>query len=387
MSSLREARVRALLGVFALTALLAACGNQETAQPTPGAVPVRVVTLAPQSVTLRRELPGRTSPYLIAEVRPQVSGIVARRLFTEGGYVEAGQTLYQLDDAKYRAEYESARAALARAQATQNTARLYARRSSELVAINAISKQDNDNVIAALKQAEADVAAAEAEVSSARVTLDHARIDAPISGRIGRSSVTQGALVTANQETPLATVQQLDPIYIDITQSSTELLELRRHLAAGTLESAGDLPVTIVLEDGSPYEHQGRLAFAEVTVEPTTGRFTSRVVAPNPDGVLLPGMYVRAVVGTGIRPDALLVPQQAVTRNSKGETTAMVVAADDSAELRPVKVSQTIGDRWLVESGLATGDRVIIEGLQKIRPGVPVQAVEAGSEAATAPQQ
>ena len=382
MSSLIRARPRLLASLLALTGLVTACGNEVTAPAPGGAVPVTVVTLEPTTVTLRRELPGRVTPYMVAEVRPQVSGIVAERLFTEGSVVEAGQPLYQLDDARYRADYESAKAALAGARARLNSARLYAERAAELIKINAISRQDHDNAVAALQQAEADVAAANAALNSARVTLDYARIVAPISGGIGRSAVTKGALVTTDQDRMLTKIQQYDPIYVDVTQSSAELLELRKELAAGKIESAGELPVTILLEDGSGHEHQGRLAFAELNVDPSTGQYVSRVIVPNPDYMLLPGMYVRAVLSTGVRPNALLVPQQGVSRNSKGESTAMVVGADGNAELRTLQVSRTIDDRWLVESGLAAGDRVVIEGLQKIRPGVPVQAIEAGSESA-----
>ncbi len=382
MSSLTSTPLRSLVSLLALTALVTACGNEVAAPPLGGAVPVTVVTLEPTTVTLRRELPGRVTPYMVAEVRPQVSGIVAKRLFEEGSVVQAGQPLYQLDDARYRADYESAQAALAGAQAGLNSARLYAARAAELIKKNAISKQDHDDAVAALQQAEADVAAARAQVNSARVTLDYARIVAPISGGIGRSAVTQGALVMADQDQMLTKIQQYDPIYVDVTQSSAELLELRRELAAGKIEKAGELPVTILLEDGSQHAHPGRLAFAELNVDPSTGQYVSRVVVPNPDYVLLPGMYVRAVLGTGIRPDALLVPQQGISRNSKGESTAMVVGADGNAEIRPVQVSRSIEDRWLVESGLVAGDRVIIEGLQKIRPGTPVQATEAGAESA-----
>ncbi len=380
MSSLASTALRSLVSLLALTALVTACGNEVAAPPVGGAVPVTVVTLDPTTVTLRRELPGRVTPYMVAEVRPQVSGIVAKRLFEEGSVVQAGQPLYQLDDARYRADYESAQAALAGAQAGLNSARLYAARAAELIKTNAISKQDHDDAVAALQQAEADVAAARAQVNSARVTLDYARIVAPISGGIGRSAVTQGALVMADQDQMLTKIQQYDPIYVDVTQSSAELLELRRELAAGKIEKAGELPVTILLEDGSQHAHPGRLAFAELNVDPSTGQYVSRVVVPNPDYVLLPGMYVRAVLGTGIRPDALLVPQQGISRNSKGESTAMVVGADGNAEIRPVQVSRSIEGRWLVENGLVAGDRVIIEGLQKIRPGTPVQATEARAE-------
>ncbi len=248
--------------------------------------------------------------------------------------------------------------------------------------IDAVSQQDDETAAAALRQAQADLKAAQAAVDRARVVLGYARISSPISGRIGKSSVTQGALVTANQAAPLATVQQLDPIYVDLTQSSAEWLQLRHDLEAGRLQGAPDMPVAILLEDGSTYAHPGKLAFADVTVDPTTGSFGLRVVVPNPDHLLLPGMYVRAVVGTGERPAGLLVPQQGVTRAPRGQTTAMIVAGDGKAELREVRVSQAIGDQWLVEDGLAAGDRVIVEGLQKIQPGVPVQPTERGAEPA-----
>lgn len=341
---------------------------------------VTVVTLKPKAVTLTRELPGRTSAFLVAEVRPQVDGIVKQRLYTEGSVVKAGQPLYQLDDAAYRADHASAEAALARARATLGTARVNAKRSAELVAINAVSRQEDENATAALKQAEADVAAAEAAVQRAAVTLGYTRITAPIGGRIGKSSVTQGALVTAKQEAPLATVQQLDPIFVDLTQSSAELLSLRKALLAGQAESAENLPVTILLEDGTRYAHAGKLAFVDVTVDPTTGSYLLRVVVPNPEHVLLPGMYVRALVGRSVRQDALLVPQRGVTRDPKGHTTAMVVGADGKVEPRAVEVSQAVGDQWLVEGGLVAGDRVIVAGLQKIRPGAPVAPTEAGAE-------
>ena len=378
MSSPKFASRRAVLAVVGLTGV-AACGTPAGPPQGRGAAPVTVVTLATAPVVLRRELPGRTTPYLVAEVRPQVNGIVKQRLYTEGSAVKAGQPLYQLDDATYQADLASAKAALARAEATLNTARLNSRRSADLFAINAVSKQDDENAAAALKQGEADVAAAAAAVRSAEVILGYARITAPIGGRIGRSSVTQGALVTANQDEPLATVQQLDPIYVDLTQSSAEWLALRRELAAGRLEGTQDMPVAIVLEDGTPYAQPGKLAFSEVSVDPTTGSFALRVVVPNPEHILLPGMYVRAIVGTGTRQAGLLVPQQGIARDPKGHTTAMVVGQDGKVEVRPVRVSQTIGDKWLVEEGLAAGDKVIVEGLQKVQPGASVQPTEAGA--------
>ena len=385
MSSPKFANRRAVFVLVGLTGV-AGCGSPESAPQGRGAMPVTVVTLATAPVVLHRELPGRTTPYLVAEVRPQVSGIVKQRLYTEGTAVKAGQPLYQLDDATYRADLASAKAALARAEATLNTARLNSRRSADLFAINAVSKQDDENAAAALKQGEADVAAAAAAVRSAEVILGYARITAPIDGRIGKSSVTQGALVTANQDAPLATVQQLDPIYVDLTQSSAEWLALRRELAAGRLDGTQNMPVAIVLEDGTPYAQSGKLAFSEVSVDPTTGSFALRVVVPNPEHILLPGMYVRAIVGTGTRQSGLLVPQQGIARDPKGHTTAMVVGQDGKVEVRPVRVSQAIGDKWLVEEGLAAGDKVIVEGLQKVQPGATVQPTEAGAAPPTPAQ-
>lgn len=378
---MRKPPLRLVLLPLALAVALAACGGAAPPPQQPvGAV--TVVTLKSEAVTLTRELPGRTTAFLVAEVRPQVNGIVKRRLFTEGGLVRAGQPLYQLDDATYRADNNSTKANLARAQATLVSARLNARRTSELARIDAVSKQDDENATAALRQAEAEIKAAQAAVDGSSVVLNYARITSPISGRIGKSSVTQGALVTANQTAALATVQQLDPIYVDLTQSSSELLELRKGLAAGTLDSTEQMPVTILLEDGTPYSHEGKLAFSEVTVDPSTGSFALRVVVDNPDHVLLPGMYVRAVVGNGERRNAILAPQQGITRDPKGNATAMVVGKNGKVEVRQVKVNRTVGDKWLVDSGLAAGDKVIVEGLQKIQPGAPVQATEAAPAAA-----
>jgi membrane fusion protein, multidrug efflux system len=379
MASLPPAKTVVFPLLLAALAGLAACGKDEPAAQGSGPVPVSVVTLKQETVTLRRELPGRSTAYLVAEVRPQVDGIVLKRLFTEGGLVERGQSLYQIDDATYRADLNSARANVVRAQATLETAALNAKRSAQLVKVDAVSQQDDENAAAALRQAQAELKAAQAAASRAETILGYARITAPISGRIGKSSVTQGALVTANQTEPLATVQQLDPIYVDLTQSSAEWLQLRKQLGAGRSNGASDMPVTILLEDGTEYSHPGRLAFTEVSVDPTTGSFALRVVVPNPDHVLLPGMYVRAVVGTGVRENGLLVPQQGVARDPKGGTTAMVVGGDGKVEVREVRVSQTVGDKWLVEEGLVAGDRVIVEGLQKIRPGAPVQPTEAGA--------
>ena len=370
-----------LLLLFAVSA----CSRPGGVAPAAAPVPVDVVTLRAAPVTITRELAGRTIASAVAEVRPQVSGIVERRLFTEGTTVRAGEPLYQLDDDAYRAEANGARAQLARAEATLVSARLNAKRSAEVVRTGAISQQDDDTAQATLRQAEADVRAARATVDAAEVTLRRARITAPITGRIGRSSVTQGALVTAGQTEALATVQQVDPVYVDLVQSAAELLALRKALDAGTLGSTAQMPVRVLLEDGTEYPHAGRLAFSEVAVDPSTGAFALRVVVPNPDGMLMPGMYVRAIVGRGQRTDAILVPQRAVMRDAKGNTTALVVAANGTAAARAIHVSQAIGDTWLLEDGLAAGERVIVSGLQKVQPGVPVQATEAVAAVAAAP--
>jgi len=375
-------RVRPFALTLAIAAAVAACGG-DNPQPQQGAGQVTVVTLKSESVSLTRELPGRTNAFLIAEVRPQVNGIVGKRLFTEGSMVREGQPLYQIDDASYRAQANNARAQLARAEATANASRLSARRITQLADVQAVSQQDLENAVAAQKQADADVGAARASLEAANVTLGYARITAPISGRIGKSSVTQGALVSANQAEALATVQQLDPIYVDLTQSSAELLQLRRELEAGRLQDNQSLPVSILLEDGSPFAHKGTLEFSEVSVDPTTGSFGLRVRVDNPEGLLMPGMYVRAVIGGGVRNGAVLVPMQGIARDAKGDTSAMVVGKDGKVEVRAVKVSRALGDKWLVEDGLQPGDKVIVEGLQKIGPGMPVQATEKGAEAAT----
>lgn len=369
--------------MIAAAAGLAACGGEPAAGSVEAsAVPVRVVRLQAEPVVITRELPGRAAASLVAEVRPQVSGIVEARLFEEGGNVEAGDVLYQLDDATYRADVNSARAMLARAEATLGAARLTAARSAELAEIEAISTQDNESAIAARQQAEADVGVARAALARAEVLLGYARITAPISGRIGKSSVTQGALVTANQAVPLATIQQFDPIHIDLAPTSASLLELRQSVAAGRLTDTRELPVTILLEDGTPYAHPGRLSFADLTVDPGTGSFSLRVVAPNPDELLLPGSYLRAEVSVGRREQGLLVPQRAVSRDARGNTSVLVVGADETVAVRPVVVSRTIGDRWLVEGGLADGERVIVEGLQKVQAGARVTASEAAAPVA-----
>jgi membrane fusion protein (multidrug efflux system) len=375
---------------LALSAL-AACGGGRPAGSGPGAFKpqVTVVTLRAQTVTLTRELAGRTSPFRVAEVRPQVNGIIRERLFTEGALVHAGQPLYQIDDALYRAQYESALATLKKTQATVQAAKLAADRSRALVRIDAVSAQDNETAVAAEGQAEADVAAAQAAVDSSSVTLGYARIVAPITGRIGKSSVTQGALVTADQDAALATIEQLDPIYVDVNQSSNDWLTLKQEIDSGRVRSDGaGTPAKIQLENGSTYAYEGKLQFADVTVDPTTGNFLVRAIVPNPKSVLLPGMYVRALLSEGQLPQGLLAPQQGITRDPKGNASALVVDAQGTVQPRVVRVSRAIADQWLVESGLAAGDRLIVEGVQKVRPGMTVQPIEqtaAGAAAAAAP--
>jgi membrane fusion protein (multidrug efflux system) len=336
----------------------------------------------PQRVTLTTELPGRTSAYLIAEVRPQVGGIVQKRLFTEGSDVKAGEILYQIDPATYQAAYNSAKAALSRAEANVVNARLKAERYRELVKNNFVSQQDYDDVNAAFKLAEADVEAGKAALETARINLAYTRITAPISGRIGRSTVTDGALVTANQPAALATIQMLSSMYVDVTQSSAELLQLKQNLASGLMKNGttDQARVKLVLEDGSAYSLSGTLKFSDVTVDQSTGSITLRAIFPNPKQTLLPGMFVRAILEEGVNDHAILVPQRGVTRSPDGNAMVMVVNGEEKVETRAIKVVRTVGDNWLVSEGLKAGDRVIVEGLQKARPGTPVKAVEFSSK-------
>lgn len=376
--------------VVLLTGSLALAGCGKKAQPKGppmGPPEVGVIEVKPQRVALTTELPGRTSPYLIAEVRPQVNGIIQKRAFTEGSDVKAGQVLYQIDPATYQAAYASAKANEARAEANLVPARLREERFRDLVKINAVSKQDYDNAYATLKQAEAEVAAGKAALESARINLAYTRVTAPISGRIGRSTVTEGALVTANQPAPLSTIQQLNSVYVDVTQSSSDMLKLNQSLASGLLkrDRAGQARVKLLLEDGSEYPLLGNLKFSDVTVDPSTGSITLRAVFPNPKQVLLPGMFVRAVLHEGINEAAILVPQRGVTRDPAGNAIVMLVGAEDKVEPRVIKVARTVGDSWLVSDGLNTGDRVILEGLQKARPGTPVKVVPFGSMAQNGP--
>jgi membrane fusion protein, multidrug efflux system len=357
---------------LAAALLLSACGKQ--APPPPPPSQVGVITVQMQPVTLTTELPGRTSPYESSEVRPQVNGIITRRLFREGDMVHAGQVLYQIDPAPYAAAVANVRAALARAQASIASTASLARRYGELVKINAISRQDYENATAGANQAQADVAAQRAALASAQIDLRRTRITAPISGRIGASTFTVGALVTAAQAQPLTTIQRLDPIYVDINQSSVDLLKLRKQILAGQLSRGGAATrVGLTLEDGSEYSHKGTFQFADVTVAADTGTVTVRAIFPNPEGLLLPGMYVRAHLTEGTQAQGILAPQQAVSRDEKGNPQAFVVGAGDKLEIRPLKASRAIGNQWLVTSGLKPGDRLVMDGTMMLQPGAQVR--------------
>jgi len=372
----RTGFVVAVAILIALTALTG-CGKSKAGQPQGGAPEVAVVVMKEEPVAITTELPGRTSAQLMAEVRPQVNGVIQKRLFTEGDDVKAGEVLYQIDPAPYQASYDNAKAALARAEANVPAVRSKAERYKELVAIKAVSQQDYDDASALVKQVEAEVAVNKAAVETARINLGYTRITAPISGRIGKSNVTVGALATAHQVVPLAIIQQLDPIFVDATQSSANLLAFRRNLEAGKIKGvgSGSARVKLFLEDGSSYPLEGTLKFSDVTVEHSTGSFVLRMVFPNPKHTLLPGMYVRPVVLEGIMERAILAPQQGISRDPKGNAMAMIVDKEGKVQVRMLTLDRAMGDKWLVSSGLAAGDRVIVEGLQKIRPGGPVKVV------------
>lgn len=369
----------ALASACAIALLLSACGESRSQEEEADAPPqVGVVVLKSGPLDLTQELPGRIRAMQVAHIRPQVSGIVHKRLFVEGQAVRAGQPLYQLDDAAYRATYNSAQAALRKAEATLNAARLTARRSRELIKIQAISAQDNENAMLAEDQAQAEVGVARATLESARVNLAYASIVSPIAGRIGKSDVTEGSLVIANQDQSLALVQKLDPIYVDVNQPSANWLALKQAIDSGRLRSSqAGTAVSIQLENGTRYPHTGQLQFSDVTVDPATGNFLLRAVVPNPDLTLLPGMYVRAVIKEGLLTDALLAPQPAIALDADGKASAWVVGRDDKVERRSVRISRTVGDQWLIEDGLKPGERVIVEGVQKVEPDMTVKAVQA----------
>ncbi|HDL8414666.1 TPA: efflux RND transporter adaptor subunit AcrA [Yersinia enterocolitica] len=378
MSKNRGVMPLAAILVLSGSLVLIGCNDKDAAQAHAQQAPeVGIVTLKAAPLNITTELPGRTSAFRVAEVRPQVSGIILKRNYVEGSDVTAGTSLYQIDPATYQAAYDSAKGDLAKAQAAAEIARLTVNRYKPLLGTNYISKQEYDQAVSNSMQANAAVVAAKAAVESARINLAYTQVTSPISGRTGKSSVTEGALVTSGQATALTTVQQLDPMYVDVTQSSDEFLRLKKELADGTLKQEnGKAKVRLLLENGSEYVETGTLEFSGVTVDETTGSITIRAIFPNPNEALLPGMFVRARLDEGVRPDALLVPQQGVTRNPRGEATAMVVGADDKVELRTLVANQAIGNKWLVTEGLKAGDRLIVSGLQKIRPGVQVKVQE-----------
>jgi membrane fusion protein (multidrug efflux system) len=383
---LRSFRPIYLTLLLAGVLLMAGCQGEQKQQPaSPASAPapqVTAVTIQPQPIMLTTELPGRTSAYRVAEIRPQVNGLIQQRLFTEGADVKAGDVLYQIDPATFEAALGNAEAALGRSEANLPAIRSRVARYEELLADKAVSQQDFDDAAAELKKAEADVQFWKASVETARINLAYTRITAPISGRIGRSTITEGAIVTAYQQVALATIQQLDPIYVDVPQSTTALLRLKQRLKEGRLNQSGSgqNQVDLILEDGSTYPHEGSLQFRDVSVDQTTGSVILRVVFPNPDGFLLPGMFVRAVMKEGINQQAVLIPQQAISRDPKGNPVALIVDAEERVQQRALVIDRAIGDQWLVASGLAPGDRVIVEGIQKVRPGVTVSAApyEAG---------
>lgn len=367
---------------------LSSCGKKTQAggPPQGGPAEVTFISLQAQKVVLTTELPGRVAASLVAEVRPQVSGIILDRLFTEGGDVKAGDVLYQIDPATYQATLNGAEAALAKAVANLEPLRLKAGRYEELLKSEAVSGQDYDDAAAAKKLAEAEIEAAKAALESSRINLAYTKVTAPISGRIGRSAVTNGALVTASQPMPLATIQQLDPVYVDVTRSSNEMLRLRKLLTSGeSSASDGRAKVELLLADGSAYPETGILKFTEAFVDPSTGSVTLRNSFPNPQLTLLPGMFVRTVLQEGVREQGILVPQRAVTRNPAGEAMVMLIGAGERVEPRTFKTDRTVGENWLVNEGLKPGDRVIMEGLQRTRPGSPVKGSPFGAPPPAAP--
>jgi len=367
----------ALLLALAIGPAPGGCSGREASAPPLPPAEVTVITVEPRQVVLTTELPGRTVAYRVAEIRPQVNGLIQQRLFTEGSDVRAGQVLYRIDPAPFEAALHNTEASLHRAEATLTAVRLRAQRYRQLLAQRAVSQQVYDDADAALKQAEAEIAYWTAMVETARINLGYTRVTAPISGRIGRSSVTDGALVAAYQPLALATIQQLDPIYVDVPQSTTELLQLKRGLGEGGPEEdeTRENKVQLILEDGTAYPLEGTLQFRDVSVDPATGSVILRTVFPNPDGVLLPGMFARVALREGVRPQGILVPQPSVARGPKGDPFVWIVDGQEKVQHRPVLLDRAIGDQWLVLSGLAPGDRVIVEGRQKVRPGAAVKAL------------
>jgi membrane fusion protein (multidrug efflux system) len=377
-------RHAALLSVALV--VLGGCVQAKQQPLLPTAPEVTVVTVHKEPVPVTTDLPGRTSAYLVAQVRARVDGIVQKREFKEGADVRAGQRLYQIDPAPYRAALDSALAALQKAQASVTAMNAQAERYKILIGGNGVSRQEYDNAIAAQAQAAADVASSEAAVRTARINLGYTDVVSPISGRIGPSQVTQGAYVQASAATPMATVQQIDPVYVDLNQSSVEGLQLRRDVANGRLNLNGpdQAKVTLLLEDGTQYPESGTLQFTDITVDPSTGSVTVRAIFPNPHQMLLPGMFVRARIDQGVDDTAMLVPQVGVTHNSQGQATALVVGPDNKVATRIIQTTRTLGDQWVVQGGLNEGERVIVAGVQKAQPGMTVRAMEAPIKTASA---
>jgi len=357
--------------------LLSGCDRRQQSSSPPPVPEVAIVTMQTQKLMLSSELPGRTSAFRVAEIRPQISGLILKRFFTEGSDVKAGQILYHIDSAPFQAALDNTKAALGKAEANLPAISLRAERYTELLADKAVSQQDCDDVAAALKQAMAEIEYWKAQVETARINLRYCHIIAPITGRIGRSNVTEGGIVTAYQPIALATIQQLNPIYVDVPQSTTELLRLKRRLKDGRLDydKTNQNKVRLILEDGTPYAQEGMLQFSDVTVDPTTGSVILRVVVPNPEYILLPGMFVQAVIKEGVKAKAILVPQQGVSRDPRGNPVSLIVNAENNVQQRMLTIDRAIGDQWLVSKGLSPADRVIVEGMQKVRPGAAVKVV------------
>ena len=378
-------RVMLGAGMIAMGLAIAGCGKQHgqgAGGSQTGPAKVAVVTVQSERVVITTELPGRTAPFLTSEIRPQVSGIIQKRTFKEGSNVKAGDLLYQIDPALYQADYNQAKAAVSMTEAQLPAMQSREKRFKELASSHAVGQQDYDDALAALRKLEGQLGVSKATMESAKIRLSYCPVKAPISGRIGRSMVTEGAAVIAYQPTPLASIQQFDPIYVDIPQSTAEILRLRQRIKDGSLNDDGDNQnkVKIILANGSPYPQQGTLQFQDITVDPTTGSVILRVVVPNPDGILLPGMFVRAVITEGVKEDAILVPQQGVLRTPKGDAMAMVVGSDDKVEQRMLTLDRASDDKWLISTGLQPGDRVILEGLQRARPGSSVTVIPFGEK-------
>lgn len=365
-----------LIPLFFSSAIITACDNKPAVKTTAMAPEVGVVTLAPSSVNIKSELPGRAVSFEIAEIRPQVGGIIIKRNFIEGDKVSKGESLYQIDPAPLQARLDSAKGALAKAMATANNIRLTLNRQSALIKSNYVSRQDYDTTRSQLNEAQANVAVSKAELEQATINLRYANVTSPIEGISGKSSVTVGALVTANQENALVTVQRLDPIYVDLTQSVQDFLRLKEEKANGQIaQQQGKIPVELMLENGKPYRHTGTLEFSDPAVDETTGSVTLRAVFPNPEGEILPGMYVTALLDEGSQQNVLMVPQQGITHNEQGKATALILDPENVVQLREINAVKAVGNQWLVTAGLRPGDRVIVSGLQRIRPGIKARVL------------